>query len=51
MRSPTFMAVKVLRSWRSSEKVTGRLAVEVDLGDATMAYASYTRGFKPGGSI
>ena len=33
-----------------SEKVTGRLAVEVDLGDATMAYASYTRGFKPGGS-
>ncbi len=33
-----------------SEKVTGRLALEVDLGDATMAYASYTRGFKPGGS-
>ena len=33
-----------------SEKVTGRLAVEVDLGDSTMAYASYTRGFKPGGS-
>ena len=33
-----------------SEKVTGRLAIEVDLGDATMMYASYTRGFKPGGS-
>ena len=33
-----------------SEKVTGRLALEVDLGDATMLYASYTRGFKPGGS-
>ena len=33
-----------------SEKVTGRLAVEMDLGDSTMAYASYTRGFKPGGS-
>ncbi|MEK9593603.1 MAG: TonB-dependent receptor [Luminiphilus sp.] len=33
-----------------SEKITGRLALEVDLGDATMAYASYTRGFKPGGS-
>ena len=33
-----------------SEKVTGRLALEVDLGDATMVYASYTRGFKPGGS-
>ena len=25
-----------------SEKVTGRLALEVDIGDATMAYASYT---------
>ncbi len=33
-----------------SEKVTGRLALEVDVGDATMIYASYTRGFKPGGS-
>ena len=33
-----------------SEKVTGRLALEMDLGDSTMAYASYTRGFKPGGS-
>ncbi len=33
-----------------SEKVTGRLALEVDLGDTTMVYASYTRGFKPGGS-
>lgn len=33
-----------------SEKVTGRLALEVDVGDATMVYASYTRGFKPGGS-
>ena len=33
-----------------SEKVTGRLAFEMDLSDASMAYASYTRGFKPGGS-
>ena len=32
------------------EKVTVCLALEVDLEDATMAYASYTRGFKPGGS-
>jgi iron complex outermembrane receptor protein len=34
----------------SSEKVTGRLVVEHDFNESTMAYASYTRGFKPGGS-
>ena len=30
--------------------VTGRAAVEFDLGRNRMAYASYTRGFKPGGN-
>jgi len=34
----------------SSEKVTGRLVVEHDFNESTMAYGSYTRGFKPGGS-
>jgi len=33
-----------------SEKVTGRLVVEHDFNESTMAYGSYTRGFKPGGS-
>ena len=33
-----------------SEKVTGRGVLEYDVGENTMAYASYTRGFKPGGS-
>ena len=33
-----------------SEKVTGRLVVEHDFSDSTMAYGSFTRGFKPGGS-
>lgn len=33
-----------------SDKVTGRLALEVDVNDSTMSYISYTRGFKPGGS-
>ena len=33
-----------------SEKLTGRGALEYDLGDDTMVYGSYTRGFKPGGS-
>ena len=34
----------------SSEKVTGRLVVEHDFNESTMAYGAYTRGFKPGGS-
>ena len=34
----------------SSEKVTGRLVMEHDFNESTMAYGSYTRGFKPGGS-
>ncbi|MDA8953594.1 TonB-dependent receptor [Pseudomonadales bacterium] len=33
-----------------SEKVTGRLVLEHDFSDSTMGFASYTRGFKPGGS-
>lgn len=33
-----------------SEKLTGRGVVEFNLNDDTMVYASYTRGFKPGGS-
>ena len=33
-----------------SEKVTGRLVVEHDFNESTMGFASYTRGFKPGGS-
>jgi iron complex outermembrane receptor protein len=33
-----------------SDKVTGRLALEVDVNDSAMSYISYTRGFKPGGS-
>ncbi len=33
-----------------SEKVTGRFVVEHDFNDSTMGFASYTRGFKPGGS-
>ena len=33
-----------------SEKVTGRFVVEHDFNESTMGFASYTRGFKPGGS-
>lgn len=35
---------------QESDAVTGRLAFEIDLGEKTMAYASYTKGFKPGGT-
>ena len=34
----------------NSEKLTGRGVVEFDLNETTMVYASFTRGFKPGGS-
>ena len=33
-----------------SKALTGRIALEVDLHDDAMAYGSYTRGFKLGGS-
>lgn len=33
-----------------SDKLTGRGVAEFDLNETTMVYASYTRGFKPGGS-
>ena len=34
----------------STEEVTGRIAVEHDIAEDAMVYASWTRGFKPGGS-
>ena len=33
-----------------TEDLTGRIAIELDTSDTSMAYASYTRGLKPGGS-
>ena len=32
------------------DKVTGKVVGEIDLDEDTMAYVSYTKGFKPGGS-
>ena len=32
------------------DETTGRIAVERDIDEDTMIYASYTKGFKPGGS-
>jgi len=32
------------------DETTGRLAIERDIDEDTMIYASYTKGFKPGGS-
>ena len=32
------------------DETTGKIAVEYDVDDNTMVYASYTKGFKPGGS-
>jgi iron complex outermembrane receptor protein len=33
-----------------SDKVTGRLVIEHDINNSTMAFGSFTKGFKPGGS-
>ena len=33
-----------------SNKLTGRLGYERDIGNSTLGYVSYTRGFKPAGS-
>jgi iron complex outermembrane receptor protein len=35
---------------RSTDEITGRLAIEYDAGDTTLVYGSFTRGFKPGGA-
>ena len=35
---------------QKTNRITGRLAYEIDLDDRNMIYGSYTRGFKPGGS-
>ena len=32
------------------DETTGKFAIEYDVDDDTMVYASYTKGFKPGGS-
>ena len=34
----------------TTEDITGRFAVEYDIGANTLVYGSYTRGLKPGGS-
>jgi iron complex outermembrane receptor protein len=35
---------------RSTNEITGRLAIEYDLNDTTLVFGSWTRGFKPGGA-
>ncbi len=34
----------------TSTETTGKIAAEVDVNETTMVYASFTKGFKPGGS-
>ena len=40
----------VVRIYKALDEVTGRVAGEYDFGGDSMAYISYTVGFKPGGS-
>ena len=45
-----FFSVESFREKGTSDEVTGRLTGEFDLSEVTMAYLTFTRGFKPGGS-
>ena len=40
----------VVRIYQALDEMTGRIAGEYDFGGDSMAYISYTLGFKPGGS-
>ena len=45
-----FFNVEEFSAKGTVDKVTGKIVGELDLDEDTMAYASYTKGFKPGGS-
>jgi iron complex outermembrane receptor protein len=45
-----FFNVETFQAAGTVDKVTGKVLGEIDLADDTMAYVSFTRGFKPGGS-
>jgi iron complex outermembrane receptor protein len=45
-----FLGAETFTIDEKTDKVTGRVVVEYDFDQDTMAYVSYTRGFKPGGS-
>ena len=45
-----FYNVDVFEASGDVDKVTGKVVGEFDLSDGTMAYVSFSQGFKPGGS-
>ena len=45
-----FFNVDPFQAKGTSDEVTTRFTGELDLGDATMTYLSFSKGFKPGGS-
>lgn len=45
-----FFELPALKLEAKTEEVTGRIALEYDVSQDMLAYGSYTRGFKPGGS-
>ncbi|MDA7857683.1 TonB-dependent receptor [Gammaproteobacteria bacterium] len=45
-----FYNVDVFEADGSVDKVTGKVVGEFDISDGTMAYLSFSQGFKPGGS-
>ena len=45
-----FFNVDPFQAEGSQMKVTGRITLEIDVEDETMVYASFTTGYKPGGT-
>jgi len=45
-----FFNVETFTEKGTSDETTGKITGELDLSDSTMAYLSFARGFKPGGS-
>ena len=45
-----FFNVETFTEKGTSDEITGKITGELDLSDSAMAYLSFSRGFKPGGS-
>ena len=45
-----FYNIDIFNEKRTADEITGKVTLEFDMDDDTMAYVSFTRGFKPGGT-
>ena len=45
-----FYNIDIFNEKGTADEITGKVTLEFDMDDDTMAYVSFTRGFKPGGT-